>query len=108
MLYVFMSGSTNTGVAPFCEIASIDAIYVFAGTMISSPCPNPYALIIKFSASSPFATPIQCFTPQYLAKFFSKLSHSVPNRYQPESNTRFMLHQFPLYIAHLFDTNPKI
>lgn len=50
MLYVLISGSTRTGVQPFSEIARIVAIYVFDGTIISSPAPNPNARMIKLIA----------------------------------------------------------
>lgn len=64
MLYVLISGSTRTGVQPFSEIARIVAIYVFDGTIISSPAPNPNARMIKLIASRPFATPTAYSVPQ--------------------------------------------
>ena len=51
------------GVAPFLVIANTVAIYVLAGTMISSPAPIPKALIDKVKASKPEFTPTQYFRP---------------------------------------------
>ena len=91
MLYVFISGSTRTGVQPFSDIARIEAIYVFDGTIISSPLPNPKPRIIRLRASNPFAQPIQCLTPQNSAKFFSKVLSCSPRRYQPLSRICLIL-----------------
>ena len=103
MLYVSMSGSTKTGVQPFSEIARIDAMYVLAGTIISSPCLKPNPLIIRLSASSPLAQPMQCLAPINFAKFSSKTLHSFPKIYQPESRTFFILESNSfLYLSFIF------
>ena len=90
ILYVFISGSTKTGVQPFSVIARIVAMYVFAGTIISSPGAKSYARIINVNASKPFATPRQYLVPQYLAKFSANVSFSSPSKYQPRSKTDAM------------------
>ena len=61
ILNVASIGSTGTGVAPVYETESQDAMYVFEGTITSSPGPifNAFNEIIK--ASNPFATPIEYF-----------------------------------------------
>lgn len=64
MRHVCGSGSTRTGVAPFALTAMSEAMYVFAGAITSSPGPMPIACTMSLSASSPFAHPIACFTPQ--------------------------------------------
>ena len=103
MLYVSISGSTKTGVQPFSEIARMDAMYVLAGTIISSPCLKPNPLIIRFKASSPLAQPIQCLTPINFAKFSSKHEHSFPKMYHPESRTFFILESISsLYLSFIF------
>ena len=78
-----MSGSTKTGLQLLSVIARMEAMYVFAGTMISLSFSKSKAFIISLKASSPFATPTQFLTPQYLAKFCSKLLFSSPSKYQP-------------------------
>lgn len=87
-----MLGSTSTGTRPFSEIASIEAMYVFAGTMTSSPGDitpiSTYARNVQMSASSPLAHPTAWSVPIYLAKLASKASFSLPWRYQPEFTTR--------------------
>lgn len=71
MLNVDILGSTNTGVAPTYVTASAVAMYVFEGTITSSPSPIPKALSISISASRPFPTPTQYFVLQNSAKAFS-------------------------------------
>ena len=61
---MFISGSTKTGFAPAYDTASAVAINVFEGTITSSPAFISSALKIRYSASSPVATPIQYFAPQ--------------------------------------------
>ena len=86
-----MLGSTNTGTKSLSVIARTDAIYVFAGTITSSPFLrypiSSHALKIKPKPSKPLPTPIACFYPLYVASCFSKVSTRSPSRYQPESIT---------------------
>ena len=91
ILYVLISGSTKTGVQPHSLTAKIEAIYVFEGTNISSPSLKSKAIIASFNASSPFATPTAYFAPQNFAKLLQNSSFSLPSKYQPLSNTFFIL-----------------
>lgn len=45
--------------------------------------PIPIACTMSFSASSPFAQPTACRTPQKAANARSNVAHSSPSRYQP-------------------------
>ncbi len=87
-LYLRASGSTGTGVAPAYDTASHVAMYVFEGTMTSSPGPIPIAFRMMNRASSPFATPMQWRTPQYAANSASNACTSFPRISQFESTTR--------------------
>ncbi len=56
--------STNTGVAPPCEIVLPVAIKVKGVVMTSSPAPTPTASSARRSASVPDATPTPYSQPQ--------------------------------------------
>ena len=58
------STSQNTGVAPAWATPSADAMNVCAGTMTSSPGPDPGGHEHQPSAAVPEFTPTQCPTPQ--------------------------------------------
>jgi len=57
-------GSTGTGRAPTWLTASQVAMYVFAGTITSSPGPIPQARSTSVRASRPLPTPTQWRAPQ--------------------------------------------
>ena len=59
MLQVFGSMSTNTGVAPTWEMASVVVMKVFGTVMTSSPGLIPVAMRAKRRASVPEFTPMQ-------------------------------------------------
>ena len=89
---VSMRGSTSTGFSPFSVTARIEAMYVFAGTITSSPgCMTPnsmYARSISVSESSPLPQPTQYPVPVYAAYSFSNSRFSSPCRYHPPVTTR--------------------
>ena len=74
MLKSSLLGSTKTGFRSFCVIDKILAMYVFAGTITSSPdlifFNFFHAFRVKLKASKPFPTPTQYLVPQYLANSF--------------------------------------
>ena len=70
---------------------------MLAGTIISSPYPNPKALTIRVKASNPFATPKEYLVPQYFAKFSQNILFSSPCRYHPLSKIFLIL----LFISYL-------
>ena len=82
MLNVLISGSTNTGFAPTYDTANAVAIYVFEGTITSSPSLIPNAFNDKNNASNPLPTPTQYLESQYCEKAFSNVLSSSPSIYQ--------------------------
>ena len=81
-LYVTISGSAKTGVAPAYVTAKTVAIKVLLGTITSSPFPIPNAFNDKYNASNPLPTPTQHALPIYAANSLSKTSTSLPCIYQ--------------------------
>ena len=77
-----MSGSTNTGFAPTYVTAKAVAMYVFDGTITSSPDEIPNALSANINESRPFPVPTQYFDSQYSANATSNFSSSFPSIYQ--------------------------
>ena len=76
------------------ELDKIEAIYVFAGTITSSPFPIPNVFKASSIACVPFVRPKQYFTPCIFANFSSNSFTLVPViRHQlPLSKTSFKLY----------------
>ena len=70
--------STNSGLAPACEIASVVAMNVSGVVTAMSPRCTPAAISAKRSASVPLATPTQNRDSQNSAKSRSNSSTTVP------------------------------
>ena len=66
MHHVSDSESINTGVAPVYVTASAVAIFVEAGTIISSPSPTPIQATARARAVVPLVVVIPCEAPHCL------------------------------------------
>ena len=79
-----MFGSTGIGIAPTYETANQVAIYVFEGTITSSPGPISNDFKDRISASRPLATPIQYLESQNSANSCSNFVTFSPSTNHPE------------------------
>lgn len=78
MLNVSASTSANTGVPPSRATASATAPNENAGTITSSPCPMPVAIIEMNSASVPLPHVMQCFVSRSPASLLSSSPTASP------------------------------
>src|SRR2546422_5620003 len=78
MVCVYGSTSTRTGVAPAWDIASAEAMKLFAAVMTSSPGPMSYARRASSSADVPESTPTAYFASQNAANSSSNRLTSRP------------------------------